>query len=299
LNDPEFVEADPGLVRLALTAVVAVAAVGSLTLGWLLPWMLAALEEARAGGALSVPLACWLFLGLVVLLSAPVVAFGVHAVRFGRSVVAAGRYPPPGTRVLRRTRVLTGPAAALTGRGQVVTGVMLVFCGIALVVVAAWGVWLLAFAPRPQAATSTAAPPAFPPSVVAGPGVSEGVPQPVGAPLEQPIDRRAVVFMEGTAEQIQATRVGRSDDDFAVIADDLMFYRAVAHERLAEAGAPVHRLAGRRPLAFVVDGVARTYDFAEVETLDLIVVYVPGAEPRAFATLEVDQALEALAGRGR
>jgi hypothetical protein len=298
LKDVEFVEADRRLRRLLLLSVAALSALGSLTLGWLLPWMLSALEEARARGTLRVPLACWLFLGLVVLLSVPVVAFGVYAVRFGRSVVASGRYPPPGARVLRRTRVLTGAAAALTGRAQVVTGSTLVFCGVALVAVAAWGVWQLA-APVLGSSAPAAAPPDAPASAPDAPAVFGGAPRPAGAPTEQPIDRRAIVFMEATAEEIQAARAGLPDGDFAVIADDLMFYRAVAHERLAEAGAPVLRISGRRPLAFLVDGAARTYDFAEIETLDLLVVYVPDAPPRAFSTLEVDLALETLPGGGR
>jgi hypothetical protein len=291
LDDIEFVEADPKLRRTAVMTVLAVTALGSITIAWLLPWMLTALEEANAAGTLSVPLACWIFLGMVVLLAAPVVAFGVYAARFGRAVATSGQYPPPGTRVVRRTRVLRGPAATFVGRGQLFAGVTLVLCGIALVVVAAWGVWLLAFARRTSDAGTVGAPSAV------GTTPTDAAPPAAAAELpREPIARRAVLFMEATEAQIEAARAGVSADDFAVVADDLMFYRAAAHERLAEAGAPVVRVDGRRPLAFVVDGAARTYDFPELATLDLIVVYVPGSAPSAFATIDVERALEALSG---
>jgi hypothetical protein len=235
---------------------------------WVLPWLLRSIDAARASGSVSIPLACFLFLGLVVLLAGPLAWFGAYAMRSGRTVVAAGRYPPPGVRVLRRTRVLTGDAAALVGRGQIVSGALLVGCAVALVAVAAWGVWLLA-----------------------GGRLRD---REVGAPSE-PIASRAVVFMEATGAQIEAAGAGADAGEFAVIADDLMFYRAAAHERLAEVGAPVVRVSGRRPLAFVVGGAARSYDFAELPTLDLIVVYAPGSEPIAFAPIDVEEALLLLA----
>ena len=57
------------------------------------------------------------------LLSCGVAAFGVHAHRFGKSVLAARRFPPPGTEA---SRVLTGHAAIALGRAQALLGAMLV-----------------------------------------------------------------------------------------------------------------------------------------------------------------------------
>src|SRR5688572_8556209 len=82
-----------------------------------------------------------------------------------------------------------------------------------------------------------------------------------------------VMYVEATDSAIEAQRSEVSADDFAVIADDLMFYRATAIEYLDSLPRPYTRVAGRRPLTFRVAGQPRTYDFRDVELLDFIVVY--------------------------
>lgn len=280
----EFVEADPKLRRLAVLTVAAGTAIGAVVIGWFMPWLLGALDEAVDSGAVTVPLARWIFLGLVVLLAAPVVGFGVYAVRFGRRVVAVGQYPPPGQHVVRRTRILRGPAATFTGRGQVVLGVFLALCGFALVVVSAWGVWLLAFAPASRQESATALPSTF--DAVSTEGLTD------------PISTGTVIFLEASPAEIDSARAGRTEEDFAVIADDLMYYRAIAHEQLAVADVPVVRVTGRRRLTFQVEGAARDYDFAHSPLLDLIIVYLPEREPVAFPTLEVDLAVKRFRSTG-
>lgn len=77
-----------------------------------------------------------------------------------------------------------------------------------------------------------------------------------------------------------------SGEAFAVVDDDMMFYRAAAYEVLEGRGLPVVRLAGRQPLIFTVDGQDRRYDFESVTWLDMIVLYQPGKEPMPVAAVD-------------
>jgi hypothetical protein len=104
--------------------------------------------------------------------------------------------------------------------------------------------------------------------------------------------RRVVVFMEASPEEIDKARSGVSAADFAVIADDLMFYRAAAYEYLEKKRLHVVRLVGRRPLTFVVDGRTRQYNFLDFPTLDVIVLFDPVGEPRPIAPVDVHVADE-------
>jgi hypothetical protein len=149
MNQPvdqiEYLQPDPTLRRAALITVVAGVGLGVVAMTWFLPRLELTLLNARARGTLTFPLACFLFLGLIVALAAPVIWFGVYMVRFGRRVLASGQYPPPGARVIRRTpivRVL--PVVRFTGRAQQVLGSALVLCGIALLVLAGWGLVIIA-----------------------------------------------------------------------------------------------------------------------------------------------------------
>jgi len=112
----------------------------------------------------------------------------------------------------------------------------------------------------------------------------------------EPYREPVVVFMEASLEEIETAREGRSEEDFAIIADDLMWYRATAHEFLEARGLPVDTLEGRRRLAFVVGGETRGYDFADAPTLDVIVLYEPGKEPLAIASVDVERAVEYFRG---
>jgi hypothetical protein len=139
----EILLPDLKLQRRVISAVLAGVALGVLTMLWFLPWLETTLLLARARGTLTFPLACWLFLAFTVALAAPVIWFGVFAIRFGARVVNSGQYPPPGTRVIVRTRVLHGPVASFAGRSQQVLGAGLVLCGLALLVLAGWGVAIM------------------------------------------------------------------------------------------------------------------------------------------------------------
>jgi hypothetical protein len=93
--------------------------------------------------------------------------------------------------------------------------------------------------------------------------------------------------MEATTEDVERARAGVSEEDFGVIADDLMFYRSAAYEHFERKQLPVVRWTGRRPVTFRVDGRARPYDFSDWPTLDVIVLFDPGREPKAIAPVDL------------
>jgi hypothetical protein len=105
------------------------------------------------------------------------------------------------------------------------------------------------------------------------------------APFSQP----TVVFMEASDEELAAARGKMTEDDFAIVADDLSFYRSSAWEYLQKRALPVVKLTGRRPLEFVVDGKVQRYDYSALEHLDVVVLYDGKHEPRAIAPIEIAQ----------
>ena len=103
---------------------------------------------------------------------------------------------------------------------------------------------------------------------------------------------RVVVFMEATPEQIEKARGTMSAEDFAVMADDLMFYRSSAYDWLKAQKLPVKTFSGRRSLDFFVQGTIRRLDVADVPFLDVIVLYDAGREPRVIAPVDIAEATE-------
>jgi len=119
--------------------------------------------------------------------------------------------------------------------------------------------------------------------------VQKGAPDPAPPPssVVAMVDP-AVFYVEATESEIDAARQGISGEDFEVIADDMMFYRSSAIERLEAWDIPVSRIAGRRPLQFTVNGTPETTDFSDVTWLDFIVVYRRNERPRAFAPNDIE-----------
>ena len=116
--------------------------------------------------------------------------------------------------------------------------------------------------------------------------------QPHAAALPDPITRPLVIYLEATAAELDSARRGVSDEDFAVIADDLMFYRSTALEQLEARQIPFSRISGRRPLKFVVAGSSKTMNPSDHALFDLIVVFRGDDTARIFAPNEVDQAAD-------
>jgi hypothetical protein len=63
---------------------------------------------------------------------AGLVVFGLYYGRFSMKVVSTGRFPPPGTKVIRDTRVQTGKAASLRGWAGIAVSGALILLGFAV-----------------------------------------------------------------------------------------------------------------------------------------------------------------------
>jgi hypothetical protein len=133
-------------------------------------------------------------------------------------------------------------------------------------------------------------------AIVATPGApaAPANADPVVADTTQPFDRPIVIYIDATSAEIDAARQGHSEEDFATIADDLMYYRSTANEFLAVHRLPVLRLEGRRPLRFMVDGRVQQYDFAEWKLFDLIIAYDGVHAPRVIAPIDVNAVVDSM-----
>ena len=120
--------------------------VGTILVSWVVRWLAPLVRSeasvAIAEGRIESSAVCQAVLIGLGLFSCAVAAFGVHAHRFGRSVLAAGRFPPPG---VAAARVLTGRGAVAIGRAQAVLGAFLVGLSGVLFLLVLYGLARLSF----------------------------------------------------------------------------------------------------------------------------------------------------------
>ena len=107
---------------------------------------------------------------------------------------------------------------------------------------------------------------------------------------------RVAVFLLADSATLEAMRTDRTEEDFQVVADDLMWYRSEAWSWLEERGVRIVALEGRPPLRFRGDAGMRAWDFSAEPTADVVVLYEPGREPRAVAPIDVAAAAPAYFG---
>ena len=100
-------------------------------------------------------------------------------------------------------------------------------------------------------------------------------------------EERVAVYLLPDSAMHDSVRASYSEDDYAVIGDDMMWYRAEAADWLEQNGIRTVFLEGRPTIAFVVDGVTRAFDFSAEPTLDVVVLYQPGQAPLALAPVDV------------
>lgn len=96
--------------------------------------------------------------------------------------------------------------------------------------------------------------------------------------------------MEATLAEIEERRSAYAEEqDYYVMTDDLMWYRAEARAFLETQEFAEFVSRDKGPLSFSIDGQIRRYEFDDVELLDVIVAYRPGAEPLILAPIEVHE----------
>ena len=135
----EVVRADPALRRRALAILLAAALLGTAAIYWGLPW----LELARLQRPGMQRPICITFAAVIVALAVAVITSGFRIAGLGRRTAALQAFPPPGIKLLRDVRRMTGPRAVFIGRGYVVIGWTLVALAVALLALGAYALVLL------------------------------------------------------------------------------------------------------------------------------------------------------------
>jgi hypothetical protein len=141
---------------------------------------------------------------------------------------------------------------------------------------------------RPDDAPTSRVPPAKDSAAARADSVAIVAPASQPDTLE-PFSERVVIFMQATSAEIGKVAAEYSEEDFAVVGDDMMWYRAMAYEWIEKQKLPLVRFDGRRPLEFVVQGAVKRYDFSDVEFLDIIILYDKDREPKIIAPNEVGE----------
>jgi hypothetical protein len=96
--------------------------------------------------------------------------------------------------------------------------------------------------------------------------------------------------MEATLAEVDERRSAYVDEqDYYVMTDDLMWYRSEARAFLETQEFAEFVSRERGPLEFSINGQLRRYDFEDVQLLDIIVAYRPGAEPLVLAPVDVHE----------
>jgi hypothetical protein len=113
---------------------------------------------------------------------------------------------------------------------------------------------------------------------------------PAPAPDNADVTTATIIYMEATPAEIDERRTAYVDEqDYYVMTDDLMWYRAEARAFLETQEFAEFVSRERGPLSFSINGQVRRYDFEDVQLLDFIVAYRPGAEPLILAPVDVHQ----------
>ena len=118
------IKADKKTRALAVLICIVWACVGVALIEWVLPWGQEQLERAEPGQASRV---MQLLVGFIFL---SIIPFAAYLFRFGLRAVAHRQMPPPGTRVIRDTKLLEGDKAVTRGRLIMLMALLLVVLGL-------------------------------------------------------------------------------------------------------------------------------------------------------------------------
>jgi len=118
------IKADKKTRALAVLICIVWACVGVALIEWVLPWGQEQLERAEPGQASRV---MQLLVGFIFL---SVIPFAAYLFWFSLRAVAHRQMPPPGTRVIRDTKLLEGDKAVTRGRLIMLMALLLVVLGL-------------------------------------------------------------------------------------------------------------------------------------------------------------------------
>jgi UDP-N-acetylmuramyl pentapeptide phosphotransferase/UDP-N-acetylglucosamine-1-phosphate transferase len=129
MNDAQsqecVIKADKRARMLFIIAWIVCVCVGVALIRWALPWGQGQLEQAEPATTL---LAIQIAIGLIFLSTIP---FSVYLFRLGLRTVRCRQMPPPGTRVIKDTKVLEGDKAVTRGWLMMAIALVLIALGLA------------------------------------------------------------------------------------------------------------------------------------------------------------------------
>ena len=128
MNDAQgqerVIRADKRVRMLVILAWIVCVCAGVALITWVLPWGQGQLEQAEPAKALR---AIQIVIGFIFL---SIIPFSVYLFRLGLRAVRCRQMPPPGTRVIKDTKVLEGDKAVTRGRQITVIALALVALGL-------------------------------------------------------------------------------------------------------------------------------------------------------------------------
>ena len=126
----QLIHADRRLRRVVLVALVVCAGIGATLIHWALPWATRYVTGLECEQGLRI---VHIVLSVIFLSILPV---AWYIASFGRQVVTSRQLPPPGVKVIKDTRIITGQSALARGKALIAIAVLLAV--IALI----GGLWL-------------------------------------------------------------------------------------------------------------------------------------------------------------
>jgi len=128
--DPQIIQANRKYRTIVLIAIVLCICVGAALIQWVFPLAMRYLLELEPHKSIRILQAaiCLVFLS--------VLPIALYIWLFGRKVVKSQRMPPPGTKVIKNTRITEGRSATIRGK------ILMLLALLLLILALAGGIWL-------------------------------------------------------------------------------------------------------------------------------------------------------------
>ncbi len=118
--DEGIIRPDKNYRKRVFSLYVVLVLIGVVFIGWVLPWSKAYTEQLDPESALRT----MKFTLVVVFLS--IIPIALNILTLGRKMVKHKRFPPPGVKVMRETKLVEGDKATLRGRVLVILSLILI-----------------------------------------------------------------------------------------------------------------------------------------------------------------------------